>query len=214
MKKLNKKGFTLIELLTAMFIVGVLSAIAIPSYRKMKANARTTEAKTHLGQLHIAEKSFFIQWGCYISDLKTIGFKPEGELLYNVGFNQATPDVTGGVVPTGHPCQNYNGPDITGTDNDLYEICGQQIGTGTKLKSCGFIYKGTGFQPPDTPVNSATLPNTNGSVLNDPSCAPCFTAVAIADVNNPLAPPITNNIWTIDNYKRIVQVQDIDGILR
>ena len=197
MKKLNKKGFTLIELLAAMFIVGVLSAIAIPSYRKMKANARTTEAKTHLGQLHIAEKSFFIQWGCYISDLKTIGFKPEGELFYNVGFSE--------ITVTASECSNYNGPAITGTDNDLYEICGQEIGGGSELKSCGFIYKGTGFQPPDIPALN--------SELRDNAPAITFKAVAIADVNNPLA-PINNNIWTIDNYKRIVQVQDTDGILR
>ena len=154
-----------------------------------------------MGQLHIAEKSFFIQWGCYISDLKTIGFKPEGELLYNVGFSQET--------VTASECNNYNGPSITSIDNDLFEICGQKIGDPNdlpKLLNCGFIYKGTGFTPPDIPATDSTLDVSVPAIL--------FKAVAIADVHKPLSGNTTKvgkNIWTIDNYKRIEQVQDIDG---
>ena len=203
MKKLNKKGFTLTELLVAVSIVAVLSAIAVPSYTKMRASARTTEAKTHLGQLHISQKSFFIQWGCYISDLKTIGFKPEGELLYNIGFSQET--------VTASECNNYNGPSITGTDNDLFTICGSTIGPPvtpppTTLENCGFIYKGTSFTPPDIPTANNTLDVSIPAIL--------FKAVAIADVHKPLSGDTTTadkNIWTIDNYRRIEQVQDIDG---
>ena len=214
MKKLNKKGFTLTEILVAVSIVAVLSAISVPSYRRMKASAKTTEAKTNLGQLYIAEKSFFIQWGCYISDLITIGFRPEGELLYNVGFNQSTPDVTGGVVPSGHPCSNYSGPDITGSNNNLYTICGQKIGAPTdpKLQNCGFVYKGIGFQSPNIPASSATPPD--GSVLDIATSSTKFTAVAIANIHDLFSTDLTKtgkNIWTINNFKQIVEIQDIDG---
>ena len=216
MKKFNKRGFTLTEILVAVSIVAVLSAVSVPSYTKMKITARTAEAKTNLGQLYIAEKSFFIQWGCYISDLVTIGFKPEGELLYNIGFNESTPDTTLGSVPTNHPCTtNYNGPPITGTQNDLFGLCGTAIGSGT-LKNCAFRYKNRTLTSPHIPTNTETntaKPN-NGSKLSIATSATTFTAVAIVNVTDPLDTTTTianKNIWTINNFKRVTEIQDIAG---
>ena len=194
----NQKGLSLTEVLVTVSIIGILGAISVPSYRNMRANARVTEAKTSMGQLYVAEKSFFLQWGCYITDLKTIGFKPDGELIYNVGFKDET--------DAANFCDNYHGPTVTGTNNDLLEICGQDIGSGTKLQNCGFRFKNQGITPPDIPTDSSSCIETSKAVK--------FRAVAIANVKDPAS---TNtgktgaNMWTIDNYKRVVQVQDIDG---
>ena len=214
MKKLNKKGFTLTEILVAMSIVAILSAVAVPSYTRMKITARTTEAKTNLGQLYISEKSFFIQWGCYISDLITIGFRPEGELLYNIGFHEETPNTTLGSVPANHPCTtNYNGPAITGDQNDLFGLCGTALGSGT-LKGCAFTYKGNTLTSPNIPPKTNSAIPYNGSKLSITASSTEFTAVAIADVKNPLSPDTTKtgkNIWTVNHYKQIIDIQDIDG---
>ena len=209
MKKLNKKGFTLTEVLVAVSIVAVLSAVSVPSYTRMRILARTAEAKTNLGQLYITEKSFFIQWGCYISDLITIGFKPEGELLYNVGFLQETVTIS--------ECSNYNGPPIDGTRNNLSGLCGTTMGSGT-LKNCAFIYKGNTLTPPAIPTNTQTDPTkpNNGSKLAISGPALTFTAAAIVNVKKPLdtdTTPVGKNIWTINNFKRITEIQDIDGAI-
>ena len=49
--KKNNKGFTLFELLVVIIIIGVLAAMALPTYLNQAAKARQAEAKQTLGVL-------------------------------------------------------------------------------------------------------------------------------------------------------------------
>ncbi|HRO67559.1 MAG TPA: prepilin-type N-terminal cleavage/methylation domain-containing protein [Pseudobdellovibrionaceae bacterium] len=92
MFKLNNKGFSLVELMVVVAIIGILSSIAIPSINKYMAKARQSEAKTNLASLYTANKAFFAEYSLFDSRFDVIGYRPEGQLRYNIGW--ATPSST------------------------------------------------------------------------------------------------------------------------
>lgn len=57
-KKKDDKGFTLIELLVVIIIIGVLSAIALPSFLNQTAKAKQSEAKTTISAVNSAQSTY------------------------------------------------------------------------------------------------------------------------------------------------------------
>ena len=90
MKKLNNEsGFTLVELMIVVAIIGVLSAVAIPNFKKYQAKAKTSEAKVQLAAAYTAEQAFYGDFGIYHSCLAYMGFDPANEILsryYAIGI--------------------------------------------------------------------------------------------------------------------------------
>lgn len=54
----GKKGFTLIELLIVIAIIGILAAIAIPTYMSYVNRSKDSEALTNLGAIFTSETAF------------------------------------------------------------------------------------------------------------------------------------------------------------
>jgi type IV pilus assembly protein PilA len=60
-KKKNEEGFTLIELLVVIIIIGILSAIALPSFLNQASKARQSEAKTYVGSINRGMQAFYLE---------------------------------------------------------------------------------------------------------------------------------------------------------
>jgi type IV pilus assembly protein PilA len=90
MKIQNKfKGFTLIELMVVVAIIGILSAIAVPNFKKYQAKARTSEARMGLSGIFTAETASWAEYDTYCSALDSLGFEPGENRFYAIGFSAA-----------------------------------------------------------------------------------------------------------------------------
>jgi len=73
MKYKNQNGVTLIELLITIAIVGILGAVAYPSYTNYVTKSNRSEAQRELLRVANKMEQFFVDNRTYTSDMKLLG---------------------------------------------------------------------------------------------------------------------------------------------
>ncbi|MFW9261889.1 type IV pilin-like G/H family protein [Nostoc sp. CALU 546] len=67
-KKKENEGFTLIELLVVIIIIGILSAIALPSFLNQANKAKQSEAKTIVGSMNRAQQAYYLENNRFVGE--------------------------------------------------------------------------------------------------------------------------------------------------
>ncbi len=63
MKNLNNKGFTLVEIMIVVVIIGLLAAMAIPAFQKVRSNSQDKAVTNNLRQLSSAADQYYLETG-------------------------------------------------------------------------------------------------------------------------------------------------------
>ncbi|HEY9881244.1 MAG TPA: type IV pilin-like G/H family protein [Leptolyngbyaceae cyanobacterium] len=91
--KSSNSGFTLFELLVAMLIVGILAAIALPSFANQIARSRETKAKVQLSSITRAQQAYRLENPTFAESPERLGLlSSDGD--YNYIITEASPGQT------------------------------------------------------------------------------------------------------------------------
>ena len=85
--KTLQQGFTLIELMIVVAIIGILAAVAIPSYQDYTARAQVSEAVSLTSQFKTSLAEFFADNGNFASaSLSNLGGTTAGKYVSGITF--------------------------------------------------------------------------------------------------------------------------------
>ena len=81
---MRRRGFTLIELAIVLLLIGILSTLAVTTYRKMVEKARMTQAKTVLMHLTKTQAIYYSDHDEYTDNVVLLDFDPVKYPYYTV----------------------------------------------------------------------------------------------------------------------------------
>jgi type IV pilus assembly protein PilA len=101
----SKKGFTLVEIMIVVVIIGLLAAMAIPAFQKVRASSQDKAVTNNMRQLGAAADQYFLENGTSTAAIESlVGSSNYVKVLSTVAnesypsfFTQATPVIVSGI---------------------------------------------------------------------------------------------------------------------
>jgi type IV pilus assembly protein PilA len=104
----SRRGFTLVEIMIVVVIIGLLAAMAIPAFQKVRQNSQDKAVMNNLRQLSAAANQYFLEFGVVSVAYEDIvgtspehylrEFKPVAGETYNEVFEQGIPVEARGIA--------------------------------------------------------------------------------------------------------------------
>jgi type IV pilus assembly protein PilA len=166
------KGFTLLELMVTIAIVGILTALSLPSFLKLQAKAKQTEAKTSLRALYDLQTARFQEFDSYSSLVGQLGFSPDrgNRYSYLLVGSGAVLDSRSGTIA-------FTATNASGISVDTFAF-------PTEVSNPTFV-------PQSGCTAASAIAVVSGS-------AGSFTAAAVGNVDS----DATLDEWTISSFSR------------
>jgi len=125
----DKKGFTLIELLISVAIVGILAAVAYPSYTDFVLRSNRTEAQSELLRIANLQEQYFIDNRAYTADMTELGLSADPFITEN-GYYSIDTSAFSAVASTYTLTATAKGSQLSG-DTDCTTINVNEVGRKT-----------------------------------------------------------------------------------
>ncbi|AFZ14223.1 general secretion pathway protein H [Crinalium epipsammum PCC 9333] len=156
-RKQSDKGFTLIELLVVIIIIGILAAIALPTFLNQTAKGKQSEAKNTVSAVNKSQTAYRVESTAFASDMSTLSLglpTQTTNYTYAVSGSTETSTVTGEARDAS--LKGYSGA------NTRYTDANSQSAIASVL--CENLAPGTG---------TVTVPTTNALATVVAAAASC-----------------------------------------
>ena len=128
------RGVTLMELMIVVVVIGILTAIAYPSYRQYVAKAKRNEAKSCLLQIATLQERYYLQNATYTSDMTKLGFPVGSNFTTDSGSYICT--VNAASASAFSATATYQNADAEADKCATFSIDGAGAKTSTPFDDC------------------------------------------------------------------------------
>jgi type IV pilus assembly protein PilA len=167
-KKNAEKGFTLIELLVVIIIIGILAAIALPSFLNQANKARQSEAKTYTGSMNRSQQAYYLEKSTFATqiDILGLGIKTTTE---NYGYT-----IAAGTSGSGSTIQSLGSPSKAALKGYAGTTWLGVVATGGEATTLAILCESTVAPGAGTGITSGSAVAANASVA---ACATGLEAI-------------------------------------